>query len=148
MSQVITIQTQRTCNGCTACCSGALEGEVYGHKFWKGRPCHFLEDKQCSIYTNRPEDPCQKFQCGYLALDWIPHWMRPDLSGVIFTQNKTKNGVPYYSVIEYKGKMSAEVLSFFFLAHVSGKFQNFAYQIDGGWNRFGSLEFIAEFDQK
>jgi hypothetical protein len=68
--------------------------------------------------------------------------MRPDQSGVIITQRETKNKkIPFLEVAEYKGKMTAEVLSFLFMAKTTG---HFTYQIDGGWNRIGTPEFMAD----
>ena len=143
---MIPIIKEKTCNGCVACCSGALHGQAHGHAFWKGRPCHFMENNGCSIYEERPEVPCKSYQCGYLIYDWMPHWMRPDLSGVILTPRLTeKNKIPYVEVVESRGKITPEVLSFIFMCYVNGHFKALTYQVDGGVNRIGSNDFLAEF---
>lgn len=140
------IQFKKTCGGCTACCSGTLHGSAHGIDFWKGRPCHFMSCNGCSIYEDRPDDPCKTYECGYLKFGWMPQWMRPDISDVIITQRKTeKNNIPYLEIMEYKGKMTAEVLSFLIMSKFSGHFDNFTYQINGGLNRIGSTEFLKEF---
>lgn len=145
MISVIPTSYKKSCNNCTACCSGTLRGSVNGFPFWKGRPCHFMDCNGCSIYEERPADPCRSYECGYLKFDWVPQWMRPDQSGVIITQRETKNKkIPFLEVAEYKGKMTAEVLSFLFMAKTTGHFDNFTYQIDGGWNRIGTPEFMAD----
>lgn len=147
MNPVIPITPEKSCNGCTACCSGALHGNAHGHHFWKGRPCHFVDTQGCTIYEQRPEVPCKSYLCGYLKFDWMPHWMRPDVSGVIVSSRETpKLKIPYLEVIEYRGKMQAEVLSFMFMSYVNKRFSSFTYQIDGGWNRVGEAAFLAEFD--
>ena len=143
---MIPIFKERACNGCSACCEGALHGQAHGHAFWKGRPCHFLGKNCCTIYENRPDDPCKSFKCGYLIFEWMPEWMRPDLSGVIVTSRITeKNKIPYIEVVESQGKMKAEVLSFLFMSYMNGQLKNFTYQIDGGVNRIGGNDFLAEF---
>jgi hypothetical protein len=140
-----TITFKKACGGCTACCSGTLTGSAHGMAFWKGRPCHFMGCNGCSIYEDRPADPCKSYECGYLKFDWVPQWMRPDLSDVIITERKTKTKqIPFLEVAEYKGKMNAEVLSFLFMSKFNGHFENFTYQINGGWNRVGSKEFLDD----
>lgn len=75
----------------------------------------------------------------------MPQWMRPDRSGVIVVFRETsKEKIPYLEVSEYTGKMTSEVLSFLFMHYAGGVFQNINYQIDGGWNRVGSKEFLAD----
>lgn len=143
--KTIPIVMEKSCSGCTACCSGTLSGEAHGRHFWKGRPCHYVTTSGCSIYEQRPENPCKTFECGYLKFDWMPHWMRPDQSGVIFVLRETqKSKTLYIEVSEYIGKMKPEVMSFIFISYVSGAFQNITYQVDGGWNRVGSKEFLIE----
>ena len=144
MDKIIEIKVEKSCGKCTACCSGALQGKVFDKAFWKGRPCHYLVETGCSIYEQRPENPCRKYDCAYIHLDWMPHWMRPDSSGVIVSVKETKKGILYLEVVEYKNKISSEVLSFLFLSHLSGLFQNMMYQLDGAWNKFGSKEFIED----
>ena len=40
-------------------------------------------DERCSIYDERPEDPCRVFECGWKLNVTMPDWMRPDRSGAI-----------------------------------------------------------------
>lgn len=136
---------QKSCNGCTACCSGTLAGSAYGHPFWKGRPCYFCTSTGCAIYAERPKDPCRDYVCAYLQEDWVPEWMRPENSGVIMTRRTTPLGIPYLEVLEYNKSLSAEVLSFLFMSYLHGHFKNLSYQLNGGTNRIGEQEFIKEF---
>lgn len=76
--------SQRHCGSCTACCDGWLQIEVRGHKVSRGTPCPFSTGHNCTIYAERPEDPCQNFICGWLtAKSPLPEWMRPDQAGMI-----------------------------------------------------------------
>jgi hypothetical protein len=69
------------CGTCNECCSGSLTGEARGIPFGKNKPCHFLIDQKCSIYSSRPEN-CKKFQCGW-SQNLFVDWMKPELSGVL-----------------------------------------------------------------
>jgi hypothetical protein len=146
MEKTISIQVTKSCGNCSACCSGRLTATVYGHEIFNGRPCAFLLEKKCSIYNQRPEDPCKKYLCAYLQLDWMPMWMRPDQCGVLISIFKTKNGTEYLQAVEYDRKMPAEVLSFLIQANRAKQpySENIAYQIDGGTQVIGSEEFIKE----
>jgi len=65
---VIAVQTQtRTCGSCTACCDGWVVGTIRGHEMKAGTPCHFRGEGCCTIYAERPQEPCRSFVCGWLA---------------------------------------------------------------------------------
>jgi hypothetical protein len=131
---------ERTCDGCTKCCEGTLRGQVHQHNFYPGKPCHFL-GKGCSIYADRPKDPCQDYKCAWLASDELPMWMRPDLCHAITTL-KIQDGVEYYEVLEAGKQLDSAVLSWFIMWALNGK-RNLMYEIQGGKNRIGSPEFLA-----
>ena len=129
----------RSCEGCAKCCEGWLSGEAYGHAFYKGRPCFFL-NKICTIYDVRPDKPCKSYKCGWLAEDIFPHWMKPSLSNAIITKREFEN-IVYYEIIEAGGSLDAKVLSW--LVHWSlNTNNNILYQIDKGTNKIGSQEFL------
>ena len=132
--------THRTCDGCTKCCEGWLSGSAHGRDFYAGKPCHFL-GKGCSIYKDRPKDPCKTYKCEWLGSDQLPMWMRPDLCGVIAT-HKCQDGVEFYSLVEAGKDMDAAVLSWFFQWAINNN-HNLYYQIKGGSNRIGSPAFMA-----
>jgi len=132
--------TERTCDGCTKCCEGTLHGKAYQHSFYPGKPCHFLS-KGCTIYANRPEDPCQIYKCEWLASEELPMWMRPDLCHAITTK-RTINNIEYYEILEAGKVLDSAVLSWFILWALNSK-KNLAYQIQGGLNKIGSSEFLA-----
>ena len=129
----------RTCDGCTTCCEGWLHGSAHGHKFYPGKPCHFL-GKGCTIYADRPKDPCEGYNCVWVDTDELPMWMRPDLSRVMVTR-RVINGIEFYDVIEAGKPLEAKVLSWFVLWALNTK-RNLLYSINGGANKIGSPAFL------
>jgi hypothetical protein len=58
-----------------------------------GKPCAHCTVQGCAIYENRPEIPCRKFKCAWLADgDVIPENMRPDQCGAIVMFDRKWNG--------------------------------------------------------
>ena len=137
--------TKRTCDGCTACCEGWLNGEVKGHTFHAGKPCFFKSAKGCSIYEDRPDDPCKIYKCAWISEDIFPMWMRPDLSKVLITKRTLKE-ITYYDIIEAGETMKSYVLNYIIQYALNNKI-NIKYMIDGGVNKIGSREF-SELDLK
>lgn len=132
---------ERKCEGCHKCCDGWLWGKAHEHEFWPGRPCHFVGSKGCTIYPDRPHDPCVTFKCLWLKDSNIPEWMKPDQSNVILV-DREKNGVAYIESYEAGARLDPKVLSWMFMSHVQGKIPNLKYQLDSGWNYIGSMDFI------
>lgn len=88
MSQELTI---RNCQPCTACCEGHLElgDELAPNNANEG--CSHCVQNGCTIYADRPQVPCQTFECLWLTANSpLPDWMRPDESRVIVTINRYK----------------------------------------------------------
>ena len=123
----------RSCDGCTKCCEGWLWSEAYGHKFWPGRPCHFMCEKGCSIYENRPIDPCKNFKCEWLENNNIPEWMKPSVSNVIIYK-RNEDGKDLLEFTEAGSRLDPRILSWIFMNFVDEKIGNVKYQLDGGWN--------------
>lgn len=130
----------RTCDGCSECCKGWLHGHAMGHDFYPGKKCYYLQ-KTCSIYENRPINPCQTYKCHWLASDDLPMWMRPDLCGALMTEKQTTNNIQFFVIAECGSKMDSEVLSWFVMWALNSN-KNIYYQVNGGWNRIGSREFL------
>ena len=131
--------TERSCDSCAKCCEGWLHGEAYGHAFYKGRPCFFL-NKTCTIYDTRPENPCRTFKCSWLAEDTFPHWMKPDLANIIITK-RMKEDIVYYEVIEAGSTIDSKTLNWLIQWALNTK-NNILYVIEGGPNKVGSQEFL------
>ena len=141
MKTIPILDISRSCNGCTACCDGWLPGEAHGHEFYPGRKCHFVSDEGCTIYDQRPYDPCHTFKCEWLVNKNFPEWLKPNLSGVIFVRRNIKN-IPYIHAHEAGRKMDSEILSWFVMSHANGLFTNIGYNLNGGSNFIGQREFL------
>ena len=130
----ITIQPkiERTCGACTKCCQGHLTGSAHGHNFQPGKPCFFVGGEGCSIYAERPETPCQSFKCVWLAEDFMPMWMRPDVAKVIIVRRQFDDG-EWLCIHEAGQKLDSAVLSWILIWALNNK-ENVRYQIDGSWH--------------
>lgn len=135
--EIIDVKPKRTCDGCTACCQGYLSGMAHGNNFQPGKPCFFISEKSCSIYADRPDEPCKSFKCEWLAHDYLPMWMRPDLSKVIVVRRERDNK-EWIEVKEAGQKIDSAVLSWMVLWAVNNN-KNLHYQVDGGWNYLENL---------
>src|SRR2546430_13952490 len=82
---VIALQpARRQCGTCTACCDGWVAGKIRGHEMKPGQPCHFRGEGCCTIYAQRPVEPCRNFVCGWLMPGSpFPEEFRPDRLGVM-----------------------------------------------------------------
>jgi hypothetical protein len=134
---------KRECGTCTKCCEGHLIGEAKGHKFYNGKPCHFISiDKGCSIYSERPEYPCVSYKCGWLLDLDIPEWLKPDAVNVIIDFREVE-GHQYINLIEAGSTVSSKVLNWFIQYALNNQL-NAVWQVEYGMNWIGSSEFIAK----
>lgn len=133
--------SKRSCGDCTKCCEGWLSGEALGHKFYLGRPCHFLAiGKGCTIYAKRPKEPCQTYKCGWLQSEDIPEWMKPsEINAIIDFCNI--NEIPYLRVKEAGEVLSSKVLTWIIQYALRNKL-NLYWEVNGGANYSGSPEFL------
>lgn len=131
---------QRQCGSCTKCCEGWLFGEAHDKKFWPGRPCHYLSEKKCSIYDERPVDPCVTYTCAWLANEDIPGWLKPSEVNAIITF-KTVGDISYIEIVEAGETLKSKVLSWAIMYAMQNN-MNIKYAIDGGSNKIGSQEFL------
>jgi hypothetical protein len=54
-----------------------------------GNPCPHSSGRGCDDYENRPKDPCDNFNCGWIIPNSpLPDWMKPDNGKVIVIFNK------------------------------------------------------------
>jgi hypothetical protein len=135
----------RTCGSCTACCDGWLRIEVRGHHIHAGKPCPFSIGHRCSIYTERPQEPCREFVCGWLvASSPLPEWMRPDRSDMIMlAANFAWRGLPV-DVLVPVGKRPKKKALDWTKTFSSERKRLLIYQFDGDWFAFGPPAFQAE----
>lgn len=135
------VQADRTCDGCTACCEGWASGVAHGHMFYPGRKCHYVSDWGCTIYEDRPEQPCKTFKCLWLTDSRIPMWLKPNKTFALLVQENIK-GISYVTIKEMGCKLDSSVLSWVVLAIQNKDMTNVRYELDGGWNFLGTKEFI------
>ena len=126
---------ERTCNGCTKCCEGWLPGMSHGHKFYKGRPCHYVSiNSGCNIYNDRPSPQCTEFKCEWLVNNDIPEWLKPSESNTII--RRFNNGETYrLELTEAGAVLDARVLSWF-LEYCYNKGLDTSYTLYGDTNVF------------
>ena len=112
--QIDNIDIERSCGSCTKCCDGWLSGTVNGFDFGfindKRVPCNFVEEcSGCTIYENRPKNPCKKYNCEWLTNKDIPENFKPSISNVIIT----KRGYKYYEIVRAGETYNKDVKEWF-----------------------------------
>ena len=141
---VVSIESaQRTCGSCTACCDGWVEGTIYGHEMKPGVPCHFRGEGCCTIYERRPEEPCRRFICGWLApKSPFPESFRPDRLGVMIVTTRWR-GRPAY-ILKSAGRDPDEQLLVWMRNFSMDSGAPFFYEQKGERFGFGPAEFQQE----
>ena len=137
-------KNERSCEGCTACCEGWLSANIKGEEMFPGKPCQFVEQGVgCTIYKDRPKDPCKQFQCMWRSTDSsvMPDEFKPSEVGSIVTVSDI-DGIPYHNLVECGVKPQPEVISWF-VAFVVGKGLNAYWTVDGKPYWMGSQPFNA-----
>lgn len=131
---------KRECGTCTKCCEGWLVGEALGHKFYLGKPCHFIAiGKGCTIYAKRPKDPCVSYKCGWLSNADIPEWMKPNEINAILDFCEIEK-IQYLKVIEAGERLDSRVLTWI-IQYVISNNLNLYWTVDGGANWIGTPNF-------
>ena len=132
---------KRECGTCTKCCEGWLIGNIYGYEMGKKQPCHFLGER-CTIYEQRPEEPCRAFFCGWVAVPEIfPLWMKPDEIDLIIVP-KNVNGITFMAAIDAGDNPSVKAKNWLIHWALNNK-ANLFYAIDSVPFKIGSPEFLA-----
>lgn len=92
----MTKQHHRQCQPCAACCDGWVQMNIRGADVYPGCPCPHSTGKGCNDYANRPLDPCDNFNCGWIIPNSpLPDWMKPSDSKVMVLFNKLQwRGLP------------------------------------------------------
>lgn len=135
-------KNKRSCEGCTKCCEGWLPAEINGTMMYPGKPCDFVQvGVGCSIYKNRPKEPCKVFECSWKASDFVPMEFSPKSTGQIISTQFVEN-IPYMSMAYAGQVVSAEMLSWF-VTFVVGRQLNAEWSVGETVHAVGSAEFIA-----
>jgi len=79
----------RQCQPCTACCDGWVKMKIGSADVYPSHPCPHSTGKGCADYANRPNDPCDHFNCAWIIKDSpLPDWMKPSNAKAILMLNK------------------------------------------------------------
>lgn len=142
---IIPIQINRSCDGCTECCQGWLTATIHGRPMYSGRPCHFVSDNGCSIYKDRPKDPCVDYKCNWLQDTNIPEWLKPSKAKVIISNRRwgPNSEFQYWEIRECGVKIDSVVLNWIY-SYCSSHNIQMRVQVDGGWHTMGPPEFQRE----
>jgi len=136
----------RSCGTCTKCCEGYVSASVRGIPFFKGNPCHFVSiGKGCSIYEDRPKQPCKSYSCFWLKSEDVPEWMKPSEINAMISERYTKNNIYFLELIEAGETLRADVLSWL-INYCNKNDFNLFWEVNGKKNYMGSDEFLKEFD--
>jgi len=133
----------RSCGGCTACCDGWLTGNIRGHDIAPGKPCFFRGEGGCTIYDERPVDPCQRFVCGWLLKGSpFPESFRPDKLGVIIMAKPWHGRFAY--VLVPAGRVAGAALLEWMRQYSTATGAPFLFNLEGRPRGYGSPEFQRE----
>lgn len=131
----------RQCGDCTKCCEGFLSGEAKGKTFYPSKPCHFVTiGKGCTIYKDRPKDPCVSYRCAWLTDENLPEWFKPNEINAIIDVRKIKD-IPYINVVEAGETLRANVLSWL-IQYAMNNNLNLRWMVSGGAYWIGNKEFL------
>ncbi len=120
----------RSCDGCTKCCEGWLTANIKGEDMYPGKPCQFVDiGVGCTIYKDRPKEPCKNFVCMWKAVDEVPLEFKPSECNVILVRHEIE-GIPYLNAVEAGELMNPLVLSWFVSYCVARKI-NAHWTVDG-----------------
>ena len=134
---------KRQCGTCTACCDGWVEGTIRGYEMKEGVACHFRGEGCCTIYDERPQEPCRRFICGWLAGGSpFPESFRPDRLGVMVVATKWRNRPAY--ILRSAGRDPDEALLTWMRGFSARSGAPFFYEQNGERFGFGPPEFQHE----
>jgi hypothetical protein len=138
----------RSCDGCTKCCEGWVSAKIKGKAMYPGKPCHFVSlCKGCTIYEDRPVDPCVDYSCLWKLDMEVPAWLKPSESNVLLSPKVLKSGIEYIHVTEAGAPLQANVLSWVMIELFLNRNKNVVYQVQSGLNYVGSNEFVKEYGE-
>ena len=131
---------QRECGTCTACCDGWAVATIRGYEMKPGVPCHFRGEGCCTIYAERPVEPCRNFICGWLAPGSpFPGSFRPDQLGVMIVATRWRD-LPAY-VLKSAGRDPDDELLAWMQQHSRATGRPFFYEQNGEKLGYGPPEF-------
>lgn len=131
---------KKECGTCTKCCEGWLSADIKGHKMYPGKPCFFIEiGKGCTIYKDRPKDPCKDFNCGWIQIENMPEEFKPEVSGVIM-HIQGRNEKPYICLSKAPNNPTEQYISWA-VTYAMSKNMNIVWYFDDMCEWIGDEEF-------
>lgn len=132
----------KSCGTCTKCCDGWLMANIKGHSMYPGKPCYFVEiGKGCTIYEDRPENPCKNFSCAWLDIEEMPDEFKPENSNTIMHWNSR-----YWAISKAPNEPTPEFLSWA-IDYVKSKNQNMLWYIDNKGYWHGDEQFCKDMEK-
>jgi hypothetical protein len=120
---------------------------IRGHDMKPGTPCHFLGAEGCTIYDERPHDPCRTFYCAWrLEGNPFPDAFRPDRIGAIVLALRWRER-PAYCVIIDAREPGAGVLDWM-RAYSNTSGTPFVVRLAGRELAYGPPEFQQEVQER
>jgi hypothetical protein len=113
-----------------------------------GVACNFCQKGNgCSIYADRPQDPCVAYQCAYILDNSVPEWMKPSISNVIISI-KHQDNIKWAELTPAAEDYSHVILSWFIIWGISN-YSNILWLDKFQQRRYiGSTEFIEIMDKQ
>jgi hypothetical protein len=122
---------------------------VRGHEVCPGQPCPFSTGYGCTIYRDRPHDPCRKFICAWLAEGSpLPDSFRPDRVGFIVLPDMMVWRGLLVDVVTPAGRDPAGPPLEWLKRRAESEGRPFVYQQGGIWVGYGPAEFLQLVKQK
>lgn len=135
--------TLKPCGTCTKCCEGWLEADIKGHRMYPGKPCHFVEiGKGCTIYKDRPRNPCQMFSCSWRLIQEMPEIYKPENSNVIMYWDN----MGYWIIANAPDDPSEDFLSWA-IDYAERKKQNITWKINKKSYWYGNKDFCKDMEK-
>jgi hypothetical protein len=134
-------KSERTCADCTKCCEGWLPANILGEEMFPGKPCQFVApDVGCTIYKDRPKEPCKTFECSWRATDYVPLEFSPKNTGQIVAVQKLEE-IDYLAMAFAGKEVEPDFLSWF-VTFAVGRQLNIEWSINGQLYALGSPAFM------
>ncbi len=108
---------------------------------YPGKPCQFVEvGVGCSIYKDRPKEPCKLFECSWKASDFVPEQFSPKNTGQLLCAQRIDN-IDYLCSV-YAGKeIQPDYLSWL-VGFAVARQLNVEWFVDGMSYALGSPDFL------
>ena len=124
-----------------------MTATIRGHAMRPGTPCHFLGATGCTIYDERPHDPCRTFFCAWrLQGNPFPDAFRPDRIGAIVLALRWRDRVAYCLVTD--GREPDAGMLDWMRAHSSATGTPFLVRLAGRDRAYGPLKFQQDVQER